>query len=111
MKAKTLIISLIALTLITCLFSGCLGNNSNNKDDKIVGTWKNSIFTVTFNADNTYSVRTGIYGMNGTWEESGGIYVLYDTDGDLLCNVTFVGKNVSVDGDFVPLSNEFTKQK
>ena len=109
MKTKMIIVSLMILILVTCLFSGCLG-------DKIVGTWnsKNSnSTTITFNKDNTFTAKVGIINTNGKWEKSGSEYILYTSSGSKIGNAAFVGKDlrVTLGGSALSISEEFVKQK
>ncbi|MCL2141652.1 MAG: DUF4923 family protein [Methanimicrococcus sp.] len=107
-KTITLISLIMILTLVTCLFAGCLG-------DKIVGTWnaKNSSATITFNKDNTFTAKVGLLNTNGTWEKSGSEYILYGSGGTRIGSAVFVGKELRLvlGGGILSISEDFTKQK
>jgi len=97
---KKLLAAVLILALITCMFSGCLG-------DKIVGTWKsvNSNSTITFNKDKTFSAPL----ISGTWEKSGDEYILYSASGSKIGSAVFVNKNLRITiAGFI--TGEYTKQ-
>ena len=107
MKQKTLLISIMILTLAAGIFAGCLG-------DKIVGTWdgKSSNATITFNKDNTFTAKVGLLNTSGKWEKSGSEYILYSANGVKIGSAVFVGKDlrVVIGGGILSISEDFTKK-
>lgn len=89
MIKKQILSIVLLITLMTCLFSGCLG------DDKIVGTWKGEEkgMVITFNADGTYVLDTDI---EGTWEKKGREYILYTSKNSKAGTGTFDGKKLVI---------------